>query len=222
MEIYSDILREADRNIILFEARLKEIAERLQKNLYEKLLITLTLFLLSFIFLEILINIKLIKPLEELKKSTDELSKKNFDHEIRVSGNDETGQLAAHFNRMASNLKEVYSDLENKIRERTRELENSNCRLLDEISERRRMEKTLKKQALTDDLTGLLNRRAAYTFLSELRSKLDIEFSYGLSEFSILEDVSLDELIKKTDKKMYSNKREKKQRAPIPLTTSLI
>ena len=44
----------------------------------------------------------------------------DFEHRIEVNTNDELEQLAGQFNSMASQLHETYSDLEHKVKERTR------------------------------------------------------------------------------------------------------
>lgn len=53
----------------------------------------------------------------------------------------------------------VRADLEARVRERTAQLERVNARLEREIAERRRAEEQIRQLSLTDELTGLYNRR---------------------------------------------------------------
>jgi diguanylate cyclase (GGDEF)-like protein len=62
-------------------------------------------------------------------------------------------------------LKEAKDDLEVRVVERTKELQDTNTKLLHEIAERKRVEAALAEAAQTDALTGLLNRRAIITGL---------------------------------------------------------
>ena len=308
METYIHMLKKIDKNSRLLTEDMNRSMDKINKNLYFKFILTMVILLLFSITLGIFIHTQLIRPLEKLKNSTDEIAKMNFNHKITIYKDDEIGQLASHFNSMIDNLKFIYLDLENMVKERNMGLEESNSKLLKEVYEREKLEKKLKNQVITDELTGLFNRRAAYTFLSdeikrskmqgyslticyldidnfknindnlgheegdrylkefsqilklnlrqedyifrmggdefiaafpnkhkkgveiifekrvlpELKSKLNIEFSYGILEFSEHKNLSLDEIIKKTDRNMYKNKLEKKKEASISLNPSFV
>jgi diguanylate cyclase (GGDEF)-like protein len=56
-------------------------------------------------------------------------------------------------------LREAYTDLEQRIADRTAELVKTNEVLCDEVTERKRMQGQLSYQASHDELTGLFNRR---------------------------------------------------------------
>ena len=62
-------------------------------------------------------------PLRVLNDGAQRLGQGELSHRIELNNDDETGDLARSFNRMAVHLKESHSDLEKKIRERTRDLE---------------------------------------------------------------------------------------------------
>lgn len=299
MKDYNSILMTVDSNVNLLETDINKSIENTNKSMQHELILTLLMILIFFIAFGTFIHSQLIKPLGILKQSTRELSKKNFDYKINLNKNDEIGELAHYFNIMVNNLKSAYSNLEEKVKERTKKLQDSNSNLLKEVQKRKKLEKTLKTQAITDELTGLFNRRAAYRFLSdeiqksktqgyslticyldiddfkkindnlghkegdrclkefseilrlnlrqddyifrvggdefmaafpkkskkdvdiffknrilpELRLKLDIEFSYGLLVFSKDNNMSLDEIMKKTDENMYKDKIQKKKKA---------
>src|SRR5262249_7283298 len=53
----------------------------------------------------------------------------DLSQQVAVSGNDEIGELGRAFNRMASELRATYAGIEEKVRQRTRELQASNEQL---------------------------------------------------------------------------------------------
>ncbi len=71
----------------------------------------------------------LLNPLLELVKGAKELSEGNFEHRLQKSKYLEVNDLIDSYNLMAENLQILYSDLENKVKERTEELQNANNEL---------------------------------------------------------------------------------------------
>lgn len=66
---------------------------------------------------------------------------------------------------------QVYSELEERVRHRTAQLQTLNQQLAEEIEERRKAEAEVRQLSLTDELTGLLNRRGFF-ILAEQQLKL--------------------------------------------------
>jgi len=66
----------------------------------------------------------LSKPIVDLKSIAQKIGEGNLDVKIDVKSNDEIGALAFSFKLMAKNLKNNQENLENKITERTKELDN--------------------------------------------------------------------------------------------------
>jgi len=78
------------------------------------------------------------RPILELDRGARLIGEGGFDHRLKVETGDELEELAARFNTMASRLKASYGALEEKVRDRTRELEQSGQqlrRLFDGISD---------------------------------------------------------------------------------------
>lgn len=69
------------------------------------------------------------RPLEELIAGTKELSGGNLGHRLKNTKYIEINELIKTYNTMAENLQSLYSNLENKVRERTKELETANVEL---------------------------------------------------------------------------------------------
>lgn len=75
------------------------------------------------------LSMRISRPVRELAESARHFSKGDLDRRVDVRRADEIGQLASSFNEMAGELKSLYSDLEVKVEERTREVEAANEKL---------------------------------------------------------------------------------------------
>jgi len=93
-------------------------------------LVTLLSFVIGFVILD-----RKIKPLKKLTKAAEELSKGNFAIQADVTSNDEIGQLASSFNKMAQDLKIQQENLEKTVLERTDELRQK----IDELKNYKRL-----------------------------------------------------------------------------------
>ncbi len=71
----------------------------------------------------------IVRPVEELIKGTKELSEGNLGHRLEETKYVEINDLIKTYNQMAENLQSLYSNLENKVHERTSELETANIEL---------------------------------------------------------------------------------------------
>ncbi|MBV5260791.1 diguanylate cyclase [Synechococcus moorigangaii CMS01] len=70
----------------------------------------------------------------------------------------------------AMNQNEMYglvSFLEQQIRERTQELDRLNQQLQQEVQERKKAEKRIRQLSLTDEMTGVYNRRGFFTLVEQ-------------------------------------------------------
>lgn len=95
----------------------------------------------------------IVRPLIVFREGTAVIGKGNLEHRIELRDGIEINNLVDAFNRMTEKLKSSYADLEKKVEDRTRELNESN-RKLSELS-------------VTDGLTGAYNHRFFYKKLSE-------------------------------------------------------
>jgi two-component system NtrC family sensor kinase len=76
-------------------------------------------------------------PIKKLNDATKEVANLNLDHKVDVRSRDELGNLAYSFNKMTYHLKEANeaiqdwsSQLENRVQEKTRELEKTQSQLI--------------------------------------------------------------------------------------------
>jgi signal transduction histidine kinase/CheY-like chemotaxis protein len=68
----------------------------------------------------------LLQPVEALKAGAREIESGNLGHRIAIASGDELQALGERFNSMAAQLQGSYADLERKVEERTRQLEEAN------------------------------------------------------------------------------------------------
>ena len=70
-----------------------------------------------------------VEPVARLQRGLSRIEQGEFDARVAVTSNDEFGQLATGFNRMAENLQALYRGLEDKVHEKTAGLERESQRL---------------------------------------------------------------------------------------------
>ncbi|MCR4324317.1 MAG: sensor histidine kinase [Candidatus Curtissbacteria bacterium] len=133
------------------EADLGVIAKIDQKEAYlsiAKLSGLLTIVSLVSVSVIALISLSaatsIVAPIKKLINMTNKISGGDFSHRAVVESRDEIGQLELSFNIMAMKLKRSYEGLEQKVRERTKELEvstrnleiaNANLKNLDKLKD---------------------------------------------------------------------------------------
>jgi two-component system nitrate/nitrite sensor histidine kinase NarX len=70
-----------------------------------------------------------LEPVAQLKQAIEKIQEGNFDTRVDHVSRDEFGMLATGFNGMADHLQSMYRNLEHKVAEKTRELEEKKERL---------------------------------------------------------------------------------------------
>ena len=76
--------------------------------------------LLTLIFTRIL-----LKPIDDLASATEKITGGNLSQTVEIRSRDEIGDLARAFNQMTLQLKDSRNDLEKKVEERTRQMEEN-------------------------------------------------------------------------------------------------
>ncbi len=117
---------------ITFSNMDKEIA----KSQTASILLTIALVISAIILMTAFVRI-IIRPIESLVEITGKISKGDLSKKVEIIRNDEIGHLAESFNRMIESLnksqleiEEYNRNLEEKIIERTRELEEAQAQLI--------------------------------------------------------------------------------------------
>lgn len=73
-------------------------------------------------FLAYAITRSITLPLKELERGAEALARGEFDHRIPVHGQDELARLSLALNKASADLAEIYAGLEEKVRQRSEEL----------------------------------------------------------------------------------------------------
>ena len=69
---------------------------------------------------------RLVAPIGELSRGAQRFGAGDLEHRIEVNSGDELQDLAANFNSMGEQLREMYTSLERRVNDRTRELNQAN------------------------------------------------------------------------------------------------
>ncbi|MGA3012941.1 MAG: ATP-binding protein [Bacteroidales bacterium] len=72
------------------------------------------------------LSLSIIKRLKAISTATTLMAKGNIKQKLEITGQDELSQVAINFNDMANELGSLYENLEKKVRDRTRELNEAN------------------------------------------------------------------------------------------------
>jgi signal transduction histidine kinase/DNA-binding response OmpR family regulator len=74
------------------------------------------------------------RPIVSLTHATRRIADGDLNQQVKVEGNDELGELGQTFNKMTTELKQIYDTIEETVKTRTRQLQQTN----DELTEARR------------------------------------------------------------------------------------
>jgi PAS domain S-box-containing protein len=105
-------------------------------SLRDKLALWLAGLIIAIVIISFFFSRSLTKPLKKLTRNAEELAQGRLDIKIDLKGNDEIGLLAKSFDLMRQSIKKLIGDLEeinlnleNKVIERTRDLEQAHKRI---------------------------------------------------------------------------------------------
>ncbi len=105
-------------------------------EVYWQLAVVALPVLVFVIIMSILFTFTLTRPLKMLMAAAERLRGGNFDVKIELDSEDEIGRLARVFNEMVVKIKESHTILEEKVKQRTTELEKERGSLEKKIKQR--------------------------------------------------------------------------------------
>ncbi|MFH1302361.1 MAG: ATP-binding protein [Planctomycetota bacterium] len=113
-----------------------EVDKAITEGRLTVILLAVAILLVSILIVTVIVS-AITKPITELVAVTDQVSRGDLSRKLEISRNDEIGHLADTFNRMVESLKmsrdeveEYNRTLEEKIIERTKQLEDAQAQLI--------------------------------------------------------------------------------------------
>ncbi|HKH69221.1 MAG TPA: adenylate/guanylate cyclase domain-containing protein [Reyranella sp.] len=129
---------------------------------------------------------RMLVPITALQAGARRLGAGDFGHRIEVKTSDELEELANQFNGMAGQLAETYSDLEEKVEERTRDLAQS-------INELKVLEEVGRAVSSSLDLNAVLPTIAARALeITHADAVLIYGYDAGNHQFNLTESIGID------------------------------
>jgi class 3 adenylate cyclase/HAMP domain-containing protein len=129
---------------------------------------------------------RMLIPITALSSGARLLGEGKFGHRIEVKTADELEELAGQFNRMATQLQETYSDLEGKVKERTRDLAQS-------INELKVLEEVGRAVASSLDVNAVLPTVAARALeITHADAVLIYTYHADTDRFDLTEAIGID------------------------------
>jgi len=133
-ELKSNLQKEADNELKQIEKNKIDIRNRIATiNALVFLIMAAVAFIAWFVIFYTTKSIT--RPIQELYNGAELIGRGDLDHRLNIKTGDEIEELAEGFNKMAGELKGLYTNLENKVKERTAQLAEANEALADKNKE---------------------------------------------------------------------------------------
>ncbi|MBU1912608.1 MAG: HAMP domain-containing protein [Candidatus Omnitrophica bacterium] len=124
-ELKSNLQNEVENELKQIEKNKKDIRNRIATiNTLIFLIMAAVAFIAGFVIFYTTKSIT--NPIQELHNGAELIGHGNLDYRLNIKTGDEIEELAEGFNKMAGELKGLYTNLENKVKERTQQLAEAN------------------------------------------------------------------------------------------------
>jgi len=124
-ELKLNLQKEADNELRQIEKNKTDIRNRIAAiNILVFLIMAAVAFIAGFVVFYTTKSIT--RPIQELHNGAELIGRGDLDYRLDIKTGDEIEELAEGFNRMAGELKGLYTNLENKVKERTAQLAEAN------------------------------------------------------------------------------------------------
>ena len=111
------------------EANYEKKAQKAEERAFWAIVISAVVIFLLASIMAFVVTKSITVPLEKLDSGARAIANGDFSHRVEIKGGDELFLMANTFNQMTGELAELYANLEQKVSERTRDLEEKNREL---------------------------------------------------------------------------------------------
>lgn len=132
----------------------------------DRIIFTALVMLLILNIMAVLFLSRILVPVRKLSEMAARVREGDFSVQIEVEGEDEIGMLSSTFNEMVRQISDHVSNLDAKVEERTRELDQKNISLKSEVEQRIKAEQEI--QHMNEVLEQTVQERT-----NELRQSLE-------------------------------------------------
>ena len=197
---YAPLVHGAGRYLVGMDMRADEVKHKFRRIDIAGLVSLGFSVMLALLFAHYLSR-RLNRPVEQLTESIEAVGYGHTPAPVRVRGDGEMRRLVEAYNDMAKRLAESQTEVERtrqsldlRVKERTRELGEANARLRELVVTHHTAALNHAREARTDDLTGLYNRRAMLRMLKRLdeegRLQGDAAYTLVLIDVDIFKEVN--------------------------------
>ncbi|MBT9165175.1 MAG: Sensor protein ZraS [candidate division WS2 bacterium] len=110
------------RGMIVIKTSIKKALTEINETAKRLIIFAVLIGFLSEIFLIIVLRKMILKPIEILNKGAEILKSGKLNYRIELKKSDEIGSLASCFNEMAESIEKSHINLDNAVRQKTKEL----------------------------------------------------------------------------------------------------
>jgi signal transduction histidine kinase/ActR/RegA family two-component response regulator len=144
-ELQKELITLTDTLSNNLKRELENVSRDTRNQQYLNIIVFLLVVILSFILVSIIISRSVTHPLQKAAALAGAMAEGDLSRKLDIRQQDEIGGLARAMNIMAEKIEASYAQLEQKVADRTASLEETNKKLREEISERKRTEAELKQ-----------------------------------------------------------------------------
>ena len=116
---------------------------------------------------------QIVRPIQAMATAAEAVRAGDLSQQVRVARRDELGLLAAVFNSMTTQLRDLVAGLEERVTERTASLQTVNDQLQREIVERQRTEVALQQASAAAEAAGHAKASFLATMSHEIRTPMN-------------------------------------------------
>jgi len=159
--------------MMIVEVPVKQIFAEAKKKAFNLVIVYISIIIVFITVIILFISAVVLKPVSKITSAVKSVAGGNLDQKVPVLTNDEFGELALYFNDMTKELKILYANLEEKVKERTSELSGYIKKLEETDKELKVSNAELERfsYVVSHDLQEPLRTIAGYIELLKLRYK---------------------------------------------------